>query len=364
MKKAAIQARPRQRQARLGTVLLAALLTFATTPQAWSQSGMAASAIPPDVLERLRTMAPSSQPPQGGQFVHIPPTMQDLEDSQLHPKLKETIRRGRDLFVNTQQLRGKNVFNSMNCSSCHLGEGRLPYSSPIWPAAVILPNYRPKNDHVNNLEERIAGCFTYSMNGLPPAYGSDDMLALAAYHKWLATGVPIYQPGSTMYGRGYPALDPAESEPDSARGKQVYEAQCAICHGNDGAGRTERGVEVFPALWGDKSYNWGAGISRKFSLAAFIYHNMPLGLPGSLSEQEAWDLSQYINSQERPQDPRYTGDVVETRETHLESFHKHTLYGTEVDGQLLGDHDNTGEKDFLRPEILKPRDFSPRPAQP
>ncbi len=47
-----------------------------------------------------------------------------------------------------------------------------------------------------NLEERIAGCFTYSMNGKPPAYRcSDDMLALTAYHQWLAKGVPMYQTG-------------------------------------------------------------------------------------------------------------------------------------------------------------------------
>jgi thiosulfate dehydrogenase len=29
----------------------------------------------------------------------------------------------------------------------------------------------------------------------------------------------------------------------------------------------------------------------------------------------------------------------------------------EVDGHLLDDHDNTGEKDFLRPEILRSPTF-------
>ncbi|MEC7433536.1 MAG: cytochrome C, partial [Pseudomonadota bacterium] len=130
--------------------------------------------------------------PKDNQLVHIPPTMADLEEADIHPELKKVIRRGYDLFTNTQQLRGKNVFNNMNCSSCHLGEGRMPFSAPIWPAAVTLPGYRGKNGHVNNLEERIAGCFTYSMNGKPLEYGSDDMLALSAYHQWLATGVEMY----------------------------------------------------------------------------------------------------------------------------------------------------------------------------
>lgn len=309
------------------------------------------------ILERLAQMAPGAPMPAEGQFVHIPPTMDDLEASSLHPKLKETIRRGHDLFINTQQLRGKNVFNNMNCSSCHMGEGRLPFSSPVWPAAVILPNYRPKNDHVNSLEERIAGCFSYSMNGTPPEYGSDDMLALATYHQWLAKGVPIYQPGNTMYGRGYPRLPEPELDVDALRGKAVYESQCAMCHGSDGAGVTARGEVVFPALWGDNSYNWGAGITRLFSLAAFTKHNMPLGSPRKLTDQQAWDVAYYIDSQERPQDPRYTGDVEETREIYHDSFHKDTLYGTEFEGRLLGDHDNLGEKDFLKPDVLRPRSF-------
>lgn len=311
-----------------------------------------------DALLGLDAIAPGAPMPREGQFVHVPPTMDDLEASSFHPKLKEAIRRGRDLFVNTQQLRGKNVFNDLNCASCHMGEGRLPFSSPVWPAAIILPNYRPKNDHVNSLEERIAGCFSFSMNGKPPAYGSDDMLALTAYHQWLARGVPMYQPGNMMYGRGYPRIAEPDIEPDAVRGEAVYQAQCAICHGPDGAGTSARGEVVFPPVWGDGSYNWGAGISRVFSLAAFAKHNMPLGKPRSLSDQEAWDVAVYINSRERPQDPRYTGDVRETRQMYLESFHKSTLYGTEFEGRLLGDHDNVGEKDFLKPDVLRPRSFA------
>lgn len=296
--------------------------------------------------------------PVEGQYVHVPPTMQDLEEADLHPELKRVIRRGYDLFMNTQQLRGKNVFNSMNCSSCHMGEGRLPFAGPVWPAAVVLPNYRPKNDQVNNLEERIAGCFSYSMNGKPPAWGSDDMVALATYHQWLAKGVPIYQPGKSMYGRGYPSLPDPELKPDYARGEQVYRESCQLCHQADGGGVVQDGEVVFPAVWGDKSYNWGAGISRHYTLASFVKHNMPLGRPNSLTDQQAWDVAYYINNQERPQDPRYTGDIKETRAKYLDSFHVHTSYGLEHDGKLLGDHDNVGEKDFLKPDALIRRTYT------
>lgn len=338
-------------------LLTAAVIWVALAVAQDSSSDSADSAHDDDVLARLAAMAPTASPPTDDEFVHIPPTLDDLEASDFAPQLKETIRRGHDLFVNTQQLRGKNVFNDMNCASCHMGEGRLPFSGPVWPAAVVLPNYRPKNDHVNSLEERIAGCFSFSMNGQPPEYGSDDMLALVAYHRWLAKGVPIYQSGQNMYGRGYGDVPEPELAPDAERGRQVYTEHCAVCHGDDGQGLSVRDDVVFPPLWGDGSYNWGAGIVRVHSLAAFVQNNMPLGSPGTLTDQQAWDVARYINGHERPQDPRYTGDVRETREKYLDTFHKYTLYGTEVDGKLLGDHDNVGEKDFLKPDVLRPRSF-------
>jgi thiosulfate dehydrogenase len=74
---------------------------------------------------------------------------------------------------------------------------------------------------------------------------------------------------------------------------------------------------------------------RVDTAAAFIRHNMPLGLGDTLTEQEAWDLAQFINSHERPQDPRFAGDLEETaREYHNSAF---SLYGKAgLDGSLLG----------------------------
>ena len=41
--------------------------------------------------------------------------------------------------------------------------------------------------------------------------------------------------------------------------------------------------------------------------AAFIKANMPLGQGGTLTDQQAWDVAAYINSQPRPPDPRTRG---------------------------------------------------------
>jgi thiosulfate dehydrogenase len=64
---------------------------------------------------------------------------------------------------------------------------------------------------------------------------------------------------------------------------------------------------------------------------------MPLGLSDSLSEQETCDVAAFMNSHERPQDPRHDGDLTAT----TERFHggKFDYYGKlrTAAGHLLGE---------------------------
>ncbi len=255
-----------------------------------------------------------------------PPSEQEIPNN----AFGKMVKRGEDLFVNTQQLRGKYVGNGLNCANCHIDRGRLANSAPMWAAWVHYPAYRGKNHMVNTMAERIQGCFRYSENGAPPPANGDVIKALETYFYWLAKGAPV---GAKMKGRGYPKLSKAAEKPDFARGKQVFKAHCAICHGDNGHGTKQHGKYVFPPLWGKDSYNWGAGMHRVNTAAAFIHANMPLGKPNSLSEQQAWDVAAYVNSHERPQDPRFKGNVAQTKA----KYHKHDCrYGNRVDGVTLG----------------------------
>ncbi|SHE78470.1 thiosulfate dehydrogenase [Modicisalibacter ilicicola DSM 19980] len=82
---------------------------------------------------------------------------------------------------------------------------------------------------------------------------------------------------------------------------------------------------------------------RVNTAAGFIKANMPLGKPNTLSDQQAWDVAAFINSHERPQDPRREG--MDSLAATAETYYQHPgYYGKEVDGKILGDHDNIGGK--------------------
>ena len=246
----------------------------------------------------------------------------------------KVVRLGRNIFNDTQHYAARYVGNTLNCRNCHLDSGRLAGSAPLWAAYVSYPAYRSKNKHVNSYGERLQGCFRYSMNGKAPDLGSKTLLALETYSYFLATGAPL---GTTMKGRGYPALKTPAKPFSITRGEAVYKESCALCHGANGEGQNSAdGKPVFPALWGPHSFNWGAGMGNIKNASAFIKANMPLSQGNTLSDQEAWDVAAFVDSHERPQDPRFTGNVAETRKTYHDS--KMWLYGTRVNGVLLGAH--------------------------
>ncbi|WKE64023.1 c-type cytochrome [Gallaecimonas kandeliae] len=277
----------------------------------------------------------------------------------------DKVRLGYKLFVDSQQLRGKFVGNNLNCVNCHMDAGRKADAAPLWGAWFAYPAYRKKNKKINTFEERLQGCFQYSMNGKAPPHDSPELVAMSAYAYWLGMGGLLDSKGSAeavpelsdeqllkggldkdftlpkalagmdskalskLPGRGYPVLKAPDNGGDRQAGKALYAQHCAFCHGVDGQGQQMGGSTVLPPLWGAQSFNWGAGMHRVDTAAAFLHANMPLGKALQLTEQQAWDLAAFIDSHDRPQDPRFNGDVKKTQE----AFHKHKgFYGQSLDG--------------------------------
>ena len=299
---------------------------WALTALSWVLSSTAVLAADAPAAEPPIKSAPNAALLTGATFV--PPDQAKMPEDEFG----KMVQLGRNIMFETKKYAPQYVGNALSCVNCHTDGGAMAGSAPLWGAWVSYPAYRSKNKKVNTFEERLQGCFTYSMNGKAPPLGSDTLVALAAYSYWLAQGLPVDE---KVAGRGYPAAPKPEQAPDYARGEKVYEARCAICHAADGQGRVVNGQVVFPPLWGDQSFNWGAGMGSIKNAANFIYANMPYGLSYSLTPQEAWDVAYFMDAHERPQDPRWQGSVAATRA----KFHDNpnSLYGTKVNGVLLGD---------------------------
>lgn len=279
---------------------------------------------------KASTSSGAGSAPQGSavQALFTPPG----EDKLPAGAFGDVIRRGQEIFTDTPRAVPQYVGNTMRCSSCHLDAGRLANASPLWAGYVSYPAYRSKTKEVTTFQQRLQGCFEYSMNGKAPPLGAPELVALESYSYWLATGAKI---DTKLPGRGYPKVPRPDAAPDYVRGEKVYQENCALCHAADGSGqRTPEGHTVFPALWGADSFNWGAGMGQIHNAAGFIKANMPLGLPGTLSDQQAWDVALFMDSHERPQDPRYKGSVAATQK----DFHSPgDMYGQTVNGKVLGE---------------------------
>lgn len=227
---------------------------------------------------------------------------------------KDTVLYGRDLIVRTYAYVGPEVDdremryagNNLSCQSCHLQAGTQRYALSLIGVYGAFPTYMGRENEVRTLEERINGCFERSMNGHALPVDSPEMKAMVAYIKFLSTGIPV---GAPTEGRGTPPLAFLDRAADPDQGAEIYNRNCALCHQPDGQG-LRNGVPgdargyLYPPLWGPDSYNNGAGMTRLINAARFVHANMPFGTTYAnpvLSEEDAWDVAAYINSQPRPE---------------------------------------------------------------
>jgi thiosulfate dehydrogenase len=131
------------------------------------------------------------------------------------------------------------------------------------------------------------------------------MQALAAYVNFLSTGVTH---GEQVPGHGAGTVPDLDRAADPKHGKLVYTRACLDCHNTNGSGiaRSPQAMSLgyaVPPLWGADSFNDGAGMARLITLANFLHSNMPHGADyrnPMLSDEEAWDVAAYVESQVRP----------------------------------------------------------------
>lgn len=229
-----------------------------------------------------------------------------LADMLAAPNADQLVR-GMRLNMETKALLPQHVGNKLNCTSCHLNGGTVALGSPYVGVSAFFPSYGARPGKIITLEDRINGCFRRSMNGKPLPLDSADMKAMVAYFDWMKKET---KPEDKVAGRGVGKIDQA-IKPNVENGKLVYDAQCSVCHGANGEGiQSADGHTIYPPLWGDDSFNIGAGMARTYTAAAFVKRNMPIGFhskfplgQGGLSDQEAVDVAEYFTHQPRPDFP-------------------------------------------------------------
>lgn len=221
---------------------------------------------------------------------HTPPSMDDLDPD--HP-MTAAIKYGEEIFNETDVVMPDHVGSALSCQSCH-ANGGLSQSSSLVGVSADYPQYRPREGITFTLEDRINGCMIRSMNGEMIDSDSEEMRAMIAYFAYISKGVEI---GAERPWVVVNSMDEVP-EPDVVNGKELYESKsCFTCHAIDGAGT---GANSGPALWGDMSFNDGAGMGRLTKMAGYIQNNMPIGNEFVLTDEEAADLAAYILMQDRP----------------------------------------------------------------
>ena len=182
------------------------------------------------------------------------------------------IRRGRDLITATYAHIGPQVAdrskryagNNLACSNCHLDAGTKKFGIALFGAYVEFPGYSARLGGEITIEDRLNSCMLRSMNGRALPVRSPQMQALVAYVRFLSTGVPA---GRVLPGLGVGKMPELDRAADPARGQALYTTTCAACHNTDGSGirrslaSTDLGYMV-PPLWGNDSFNNGAGMAR------------------------------------------------------------------------------------------------------
>jgi thiosulfate dehydrogenase len=204
-----------------------------------------------------------------------------------------SIALGHDAIADTQRLLPHNVTADMNCSACHLGVGTQPRGGSFVGVYARFPQWNKRSKRVITLQDRIAECFLYSMNGRPPAYTSKVMTGIVAYIAYLSRDVPTGAPQPKSDGFIVPL---PTSSPDLAHGQALYMQKCSACHQVNGAGISGK----FPPLWGPRSFNNGAGMAHIDRMTGFVTFNMPQNAPGTLSLKEAYDIAGWVLSHPRP----------------------------------------------------------------
>lgn len=241
----------------------------------------------PAIVCALLALAACATPPRPPQLVAY--------DASALPSgpLGASIAYGHAIITETPRLMKRYVRADMTCGDCHIAGGTQARGGSLVGVYARFPQWNRRAHRVITLQDRIAECFLYSMNGRAPAYASKEMIAMVAYIAYLSRGVAVGSPQreTDRYIEPLPSASPSVED-----GRTIYATRCAGCHQPGGGGVSG----IYPPLWGPRSFNRGAGMAHLDRITGFVHANMPQDAPGSLTLEQAYDVGAFVLSHSRP----------------------------------------------------------------
>jgi len=229
-------------------------------------------------------------------------------DTFVKGKERDLVLYGQELIAHTSKYLGPNgtvakITNGMNCQNCHLNAGNQAWGNNYWAVYSTYPKYRDRSGQVESIYKRVSDCMERSLNGKALDSNSKEFAAIFSYIKYLGSNVPI---NTKPNGTGIEKLKFLDRAASPEKGQMIYISKCQLCHGYNGQGQpmASNNEYTYPPVWGEHSYNDGAGLYRISNLAGYIKNNMPYLQANYknpiLTDEQCWDVAAYINSQPRP----------------------------------------------------------------
>ena len=220
---------------------------------------------------------------------------------------KKQVEYGKELIAHTSKYLGPKgsvlqISNGLNCQNCHLQAGTAVFGNNYGSVASLYPKFRARSGAVEDIYKRVNDCFERSLDGRVLDTTGKEIQAIVAYINFIGSNV---EKGKKAEGSGFKDLAYLDRAADVEKGLTVYTGKCQSCHQANGEGvfNINKTEFTLPALWGNNSFNDGAGLYRLSNFAKYVKYNMPLGVTyqnPQLSDEEAWDVAAYILSQPRP----------------------------------------------------------------
>ncbi len=220
---------------------------------------------------------------------------------------KKQVAYGKELIAHTAKYLGPmgsvlKLSNGLNCQNCHLQAGTAVFGNNYGSVASLYPKFRARSGSIENIYKRINDCFERSLDGKELDTAGIEMQAIVAYINFIGSNI---KKGEKAIGSGFKDLAYLDRAADSSKGQIVYTSKCQSCHQANGEGlfTADKTEYTYPAIWGKKSFNDGAGLYRLSNFAKYVKYNMPQGATHDnpqLTDEEAWDVAAFITSQTRP----------------------------------------------------------------